>query len=314
MSSILDFPHYGQLAAQGLSPWQGTHALRVTLSGTATAFIEETGDFDTALNGTINVWFSICVHEDFTLNDGDAVIILALQSTGAVNEVVFGIDRSGTNYRFFAGETGATRTLVFQRNKAQWHQIELTCLINGAGDAGTLDFYVNGGRIGAQITGLTQAAISEARLGAVSGTAAGNLGTFLIGGIIADDVRVYPRERFPVDTFWVTRDVCAWVGPCTIDTVVLTGTGTDAVLTILDTDIFTSTGISFSREPVVYIRNVTANDQSPGVNMPVQVKNGAYCQLTGTSPQAWVSITRPSTAVQSHGHYVLRGRSRGGYF
>ena len=283
------------------------------LSGTATGFIEETADFDTGLNARIFVWFPVCLGSDLELNDGDAVILFALQSTGAVNEVVVGVDRSGANYRLFAGETGATRTLVVTRSNKRWHQIELDCLINGAGGAGTIDFYVDGGQVGAQITTLTQAAISEARLGVVSGTAAGNAGTILIGGIIADDLRVYPRERFPVDTCWVTRDISAFIGPCTLDSVLLTGTGTDATLTILDTDIYEATGVAFSREPVVYVRNVTANQQEPGQNLPIRLKKGAYVQLTGTNPQAWLSITQPSDVVLSSARYVDRGRVRGGW-
>lgn len=313
--SILDFPHYKALAAQGLSPWQGAHALRVRLSGTSTGFIQEDADFDLALDAAaFSVWFPVLIAADFTLSDGNAVILFAMQSAGPVNEIVVGVDRSGDNYRLFAGETGATRTLVIQRSNSRWYQVELTINLDaGAANDGTIDFYVDGGAVGAQITALDQAAIAQARLGVVSGTAAGNSGTVLIGGIIADDLRVYPRERWPVDTFWVTRDINAFVGPCTIDQVVLTGTGTNAVLSIYDTDIYTATGISFSKEPVVYIRNVTANDQSPGLNTPVQLKKGAYVALTGTDPQAWVSIKPPSGAVFSHGHYVSRGQARGGY-
>jgi len=302
------------LARSGFSPWQGAHALRVVLSGTATANITETGDFDTALDGVISVWLSICVGADFTLNDGDAVIVFALQSAGPTNEVVFGIDRSGSAYRFFAGETGATRTQVFTRSNSRWVQIELTCNIDAGGGAndGTIDFYIDGGQVGAQITGLTQAAIAQAQLGAISGTAAGDAGTFLIGGIIADDLRIFPRERFPLETVWVTRDMTAWLGPVTLDAVSLTGTSTDATLTILDADVFESGFTSVSREPVVYVRNVTASDQAPGFNVPVKLTKGAYVQLTGTNPQAWVSIKSPSGAVRSHAHYVQAGRSRGG--
>lgn len=294
-----------------MAPWQGAHALRLVLSGTATGYIEETADFDTALAGTINIWFPVLLGADLLLNDGDAVILFALQSAGAVNEVVVGVDRSGNDYRLFAGETGATRTLVITRSDKTWHQVELSCTIDaGAANDGTIDFYVDGGQVGAQITALDQAAISEARLGAVSGTAAGDAGTVLIGGIIADDLRIYPRERFPVDTFWVTRDITAFIGPCTIDSAILTGTSNDATLTILDTDIYEATGIAFSREPVLYVRNTTPSQQEPGQNLPVTCKKGAYVQLTGTSPQAWVSRNAPSEVVLSAARYVDRGRGR----
>mgnify|MGYP001582821654 FL=1 len=313
-SAILDFPHYVELARTGLHPWQGAHALRCVLSGTATGFIQEDDGFDVALDGAISIWFPVLIGADFTLNDGDAVILLALQSTGAVNEVVVGVDRSGANYRLFAGETGATNTQIITRSNKRWHQVEVVCALDAGGaNDGTIDFYVDGGAVGAQITGLDQAAITQARLGAVSGTAAGNAGSLLIGGIIADDLRVYPRDRFPLDTFWVTRDIAAWLGPCTIDSIVLTGTGTDAVLTVLDTDIYEATALSFSREPVAYVRNVTAGDQAPGQNLPLKCSRGAYCQLTGANPQAWVSIASPSDVVKSAARYVDRGRTRAAF-
>ena len=303
-SSILDFPDYAVLARQGLAPWRGAHALRLALNGTATADITETGGFDTAQASTIQVWFPVCIGADLSLTAGDTVILFALQSAGPVNEVVFGVRNSGGVYELFAGETGAANTLAITRSNKRWYQVELSCTINS-----TIDFYIDGAPVGAQITGLSQAAITQGQLGAISGTAAGNAGTILIGGIIADDTRIYPREQFPQDTLWVTRDINAFVGPCYIDDVILTGTGTNAVLTILDTDIYSSTGIGFSREPAVYVRNVTANDQSPDLNVQRELKKGAYIQLTGTDPQAWVSIKSDgyNGVVKSHANYVDRG-------
>jgi hypothetical protein len=310
-SNILTFPHYRQLAADGLSPWQGAHALRLKLSGTATGFITETGSFDTAAAGTIHVWMPVCIGSDLNLTAGDTVILFALDSAGPVNEAVMGVRNNGGVYELFAGETGATNTLAITRNSRQWYQLELSCLIDsGAPNDGTIDFYVDGAAVGAQITGLNQGAITQARLGAVSGTAAGNSGTILIGGIIADDLRIFPRPRFQLgtDTVWVTRDITAFVGPVKLDSVQLTGTGTDAVLTILDTDHFEST--DNPRPPAVYVRNVTANDQSPGMNSPISLAKGCYVQLTGTAPQAWVSISS-GAPVLSHSGYVNRGLRTG---
>lgn len=308
---ILDFPHYGELARFGMAPWQGAHALRLRLSGDATANIAETDGFDTAAAGVIYIWFPLLIGADLSLAASDTVILFSLDSAGPVSEVVVGVRNNGGVYELFAGETGATRTLAITRDNARWYQIEIVADIDNAGaNDGTIDVYVDGGRMGAQITGLDQGAITQARLGAVSGTAVGNAGTILVGGIIADNARIFPRTRFPVDTFWVTRDIAAFIGPCTLDTVELTSVGTDGELTILDTDVYEAALTDFSREPVVYIRNVVANDQSPGMNLPVEVKKGCYVQLVGTSPQAWVSLTRPSGVVQSRANYVDRGLRR----
>lgn len=310
-SSILDFPDYRELARGGFAPWQGAHALRLRLSGTATGLITETGSFDLAAAGVLSMWMSVCIGGDLSLTDTNTVVLFALQSAGPINEAVIGIRNNGGVYEFFAGETGATRTLPIVPNNKKWYQLEMSVVIDNAGaDDGTLAFYVDGAQVGATITALDQAAITQAQLGAVVGTAAGNRGTILIGGIIADDLRIYQRERFPVDTFWVTRDLHPWIGPCTLDAASITGTSTDSVLTLLDTDLYSSTGIDFSREPIVYIRNVTANDQSPGFNTPVQFKRGVYALITGTNPQAWISIKPPSSVVQSSANYVDRGLSR----
>jgi len=310
-SNIMDAPHYKELSRAGFAPWQGGHCLRMVLNGTAVSDVQEDSDFDTTTGNTIHIWFTVLIGADLSISDGDEIILFALQSSGSANDVVFGVDRSGSQYRLFAGETGATNTLNITRSNSRWYQIELTAVINAG--AGTLDWYVDGNLIGGQMTGITHASIIQGLVGAISGTAANNAGTILIGGLIADDARIFPRERFPNETFWVTRDQTAWVGPCTLDAASVSGTSTNAVMTILDTDIFTSTGTSFSREPVVYVRNITANDQSPGFNTPVVFKKGAYVQLTGTNPQAWVSIKRPSDVVQSNARYISRGRGRKQY-
>ena len=310
-SSILDFPDYRELARTDLAPWRGAHALRLTLNGTAIANITETGGFDTSQGGTIHVWFPLCVGKDLTLTSGDAVIVFALQSAGPVNEVVFGIRNNGGTYELFAGETGATRTFPIVRSDRTWYEIELSCTIGNPND-GTIDFFVDGGAVGAQITALSQAAITQGMLGAISGTAANNAGTILIGGIVADDARLYPRQRFPQETFWVTRDMCAFVGPGRIENATLTGTSTDAVMTILDTDSYSATGTQFSHEPRVYVRNTTASADAPQGHIgPIDFVNGAYVILTGTNPQCMISVAEEGNGyVKSGENYRARGLRR----
>lgn len=310
-SAILDYPHYADLARQGLHPWQGAHAMRARLAGTAVGYVTETAGFDTAAAGTIFVWFSVLIGAELSLTASDAVILFTLDSAGPVTEAVVGVRNNGGVYELYCTDTATTRTLAIVPNNKRWYQIEIKCLIDNAGaDNGTIDFYVDGAPVGAQITGCDQAAITQARFGAVSGTAALNRGTILFGAIVADDLRIYPRQRFTQDTTWITRDRVAWLGPCVIDSAVVTGTSTDAVMTILDTDIYEATGITFSRSPAVYLRNVTANDQSPGFNTPIELQKGAYVILTGTSPQGWVSIRRESDVVASSANYVDRGLQR----
>lgn len=307
---ILDFPHYTELARHGLAPWRGAHALRLQLSGTAVANIQENDGFDTGVNETIHVWMPVLLPENLDIPEDEAIILFALQSTGPVNETVFGVRNNSGAYELFAGETGATRTIGVTRSNKKWHQVELTAHIDaGGGDDGTLDFFVDGTQVGAQITSLNQGAIIQAQLGAISGTAAGTTGTILIGGIIGDDARIFPRQRFFTDTVWVTRDITAFLGPVMLDSASVSGTSTDASLTIFDTDNFSATGIDFTREPKIFIRNVTANDQSPGFNTPIEFHRGVYAQLSGTNAQARISLTRPSAPVLTGANYISRGKA-----
>jgi len=182
-----------------------------------------------------------------------------------------------------------------------------------ASGAGTIDFFVDGEQVGAQIASLTNATTVQAQLGILSDPGASGAGDLLIGGLICDENgRIFPRTRFPADTKWVTDDMTAFIGPCTLDSAIMTATAGDGRLTLLDTDVFTSTGTKYSREPTVYISHVVIDDMSPGFNTPVEFKKGIYAIMTGTNPQAWVSIKRPSAVVQSSAQYVNKGLKRRG--
>jgi hypothetical protein len=303
-SSILDFPHYVELSRGGRAPWQGAHAMRARLNGTATGFVTETGTFDTTATNTIHVWFPVLIGEDVTLADTDTVVLFALQSAGPVAEAVFGVRNNAGVYELFFGETGATRTFPITRSNKKWYEIEMSCLIDsGVGDDGTITGYIDGAPVGAAVATLDQGAITQASFGAVSGTAAGNSGTILFGGIIADDARVYPRrqKRYSVDK-WVTQDITAFVGSGELDAVSLTATDTNGVLNIYDTDIYEATGVGFSRQP-------------PGMTTPIKFNKGCYVQLAaGAAPQAFLSLKDScvSGVVMSDANYVDAGRSRKG--
>jgi hypothetical protein len=316
-SSILDFPHYAELARGGRAPWQGAHAMRARLNGTAVGFVTETGTFDTAGASTIHIWGTVLIGEDVSIATDGVIVLAALQSAGPVNEACLVLSNTAAlGYHLAFGETGATRTFPIVRSNKIWYEFEMSALIDNAGsNDGTLTGYIDGAPVGAAITALDQGAITQFSLGAVSGTSAGDRGTILFGGVIADDARIYPRrqKRFSVDK-WVTRDINAFVGSGELDGVSITGTGTDAVLNIYDTDIFEATGVGFSRQPLIYTRNITANDQSPGMTTPIKFDKGCYVQLTGTAPQAFLSLKDgcPAGVMMSDENYVQAGRARRG--
>lgn len=300
--SVLDYPDYKELARAGQAPWQGAHALRVQLSGANNAYVEDAG---ITAQSPISLWAPILVGADFTIDDADVVNVIEVRSTDAIPEAFVAVRRTGANYELVAGDgTTVQRNYgTITRSNSRWYQIELT--VNRT--AGTIDWYVDGGQVGSQITAVSIDSLTVVRAGAPSGTSAGDSGTILVGRVIIDDARVFPRKRFPGETIWITRDINAFIGSGTIDSVQLTGTSTDAVLTILDTDIYNATDTSFSREPVVYVRNVAANDQSPGLNLPKEFYRGAYVQLTGTNPQAFISL-KGGCLVGSQANYIDHAR------
>ncbi len=316
-SSILDFPHYAEIARQGFAPWQGAHVMRGKLNGTAVGFVTETGTFDTNAAGTIHVWFTVLIGEDVTLATSEHVVLFCLDSAGPVLEASFGVRNNAGVYELFFGETGlaGTRTMPITRSNKRWYEIEMSCLVDNAGsDDGTITAYIDGGPIGAVIGTLDQGVITQARYGIVTGTTATAKGTILCGPIMADDLRIYPRRRnrFKCDQ-WVTRDRTVWIGTGELDAVSITATDTAGVLNIYDTDIFESTGVNFSRIPLIYTRNVVANDQSPGMTTPIRFEKGVYVQLAaGASPQAFLSLKDecPGSVVMSDANYVEKGQKR----
>lgn len=313
VSNILDFPHYQELARQGFAPWMGAHALRIRLNGTAVGYVTETGAWDTAAAGTIHSLFTVLIGEDVTIAASGAIVIFAMMA-GATQEVSFGVRNNGGVYELYVTDSVTTRTFPIVRSNKRWYEVELSTLIDNAGsDNGTIDWYIDGFRAAAQITGADQGAITDLNLGAFSGTSAGDKGTILIGNVMADDARIYPRrqKRFACDK-WITKDITAFIGNGQLDACSITGTSSDAVLNIYDTDIFESTGIGFSRAPLIYTRNVTTNDQSPGMTTPIRFTKGVYVQLTGTAPQAFVSLKDEcgDSVVMSDANYIERGRKR----
>ena len=301
VGSVLDFPSYKELSRFGLSPWQGAHALRVRLSGANDAYIQEL----TAITNQspVSFWFPFLVAADVTLDDGDVVNVLEVRSTSPTPEAFVAIRRTGANYELVAGQSVTVERNygTITRSNSRWYQVELT--VNQV--AGTIDWYVDGGQIGSQITGVSISPLTTIRVGAPAGTSASDSGTLLVGGLIADDLRIFPRLRFAAETVWVTRDITAYLGNGTIDSVNFTSTGTDGVLTILDVDVFESGIATFSREPIVYLRNTEVNAQVPGQNLPVSFRRGVYVQLTGTNPQAWISLKDGgSGVVRSQSNYI----------
>ena len=305
-AGILDFPHYTELARFGQAPWSGAYAMRVRLTGgTTSGYLIESDGFDTAAAGTIHVRFPFYIGKDFAMADTDKVMLFDLESTlDTTSEAACGLIRDGSNINFWMAETASASasTLTLGTTTTalgRWYRVELKALVDsGVGNDGTLDGWVDGTPL-TQITALDQGAIVNARIGAI-GPDAGTRGTLLFGPVMADDGRIYPQ----VQRFNTANQICTaannhpLIGPGRFS-IAVTGTGTNAVATVYDTD-----GVPSELSPAVLLRNVTANESVPGHDI-FEVQHGAYVVLSGTATQAFLSID--SGGMLSDAAYINRG-------
>lgn len=306
-AGILDIAHYTELARYGQAPYKGAYALRVRANGgTTAAYLFETDGFDVSADGEIYIRFYFFLGKDFQMADTNKFSMFEAESVAnTTTEFACGLDRSGSNIRFWMGETSAASasTLTLGTTTSvlnKWYCAELKAVIDdGAGDDGTLDGWVDGTAL-TQITGLDQGAIVDAKLGFI-GPDAGTKGTILYDNIIADDARIYPEaQRFNHANQQITNPHNhPMIGPGRF-AIAVTGTSTDAVATVYDTD-----GIPDEATAAVLLRNVSANESVPGHDI-FEVQHGAYITLAGTNPQAFLSID--CGGMLSAANYVDRGR------
>jgi len=299
--NIIDIAHYTELARFGLAPYRGAYCARIRAgSGTNSAFYREDEGFDAAASARLTVRFYFYLDADFTMADGDKFSLYEAESTlNTTTEIAAGLDRSGTDLRVWFAETQAAATVrtrvlgditaAYRSGRSplgQWHHLEIDATIDaGGGNDGTLDGWVDDTSIGAQITGLDQAAIVDAKIGII-GKEAGTTGTILIDQVIADNGRIFmDRERFPRNRWVHAPQDHPIIGPGRFSAAV-TGTGTNAVLSLYDAD-----WAPDRLEPIAVIRNLTANEFVPGHDV-FEVSRGLYCTLTGTDVQAFFSIDR----------------------
>ncbi len=297
-TSRLDFAHYSTLArTPGLAmPWRGAYCVRVNLATSATtAYLEETGSWDLAADGTIYFRFMLWISPDITMANNDQFNIIKLQSAGPVDEVVGGlIYTTAAGLKFGVGETAITSSLPI--TTGQWHCIEMTANIDsGVPNDGTIDYWVNG-VAGTQVASLDQAVITQGRFGVMDQDAGTTAGTILLDSLISDDARIYgsynPSERFN-ENIYLTASSHVWVGRGVLENVQLVSGGTDNQLEVFDTDTANTVDVSKRK---VHLLTSTASEVVDPAGMPVTLTRGCYVKLSGTAgangPYAIVKIGR----------------------
>jgi hypothetical protein len=297
--SLIDVPHFTELARQGMAPYRGAYCLRIRLAGgTTSQFIREDTAFDDLIASTtryIRLYFYL--GKDLVMADGDKFSLFEAESTlNTVTEAAFGIIRTGAQLLLWYNETtaAATPTTIILGNAAlgantalgQWNCFEMKMVLDaGGGNDGTLTGYFNDGAAAA-ITALDQAAIVDAKIGVI-GPDAGTSGTVLIDKIYYDDLQIFkdPSRFRNANAYMTSATDHIFLGPGRFSCA-LTGTGTNAVLTLYDSD-----GIptNLAANVLDRLRNLTANERVPSYDA-LEVTKGLYATLSGTNAEAFFSF------------------------
>ena len=298
--SLIDFPHYSELARAGNAPYQGAYCMRVRLAGgTTTQYTEETGSFDFAASTNRFVRWYFYLGKDFTMAASDKFAMFNLESVaGTTVEVACGLDNSSGNIRIWVAQTNSSAaqtvtivTLTPPGNPnsclGKWHHVEINFVIDsGGGNDGTIDAWYNDVAIGSQITALDQGATVDARFGAI-GPDAGTSGTILFDRIILDDARIYSaRQRFPLQRTF-TKSGHLFIGPGAIDGAALLSTTAGNIMRLYDTD----TANTVQAQSFVAELDLTAFTSIDG---PMTFERGCYVELTGTNPRGQVLLYKSS--------------------
>lgn len=296
-NSKLDFPHYSVLATHPLLdvPFRGAYCMRIDLSGgTADAYVEELEGFDAALAATIAVRFYLWVSTHLTMAASDRFSILRLQSAGPVEEIHVDIrNNAGAIEILMATEPSGAETLrASPLTLGVWHSVELLLLVDsGVGNDGTAQFFVDGAQVGATVTGLDQAAFSQARLGTIGIDAATTAGILLFDSLVVDNARVFPvRQRFPQTTLMTATGHVA-LGPGRLSGVnLVAGGAADNIVTVYDTD---EANTADAGNVVGQVSNGVANETEETLLTSQDggyFTRGCYVVLTGTNPRALVTF------------------------
>jgi len=296
--SQLDIVHYTTLAqSPGLPmPWNGAYCARWQLrGGSADATFTEA---DMNIADTATAWFkwNMWVSPDFVTRTTVAEGFTVFELQGAANVVTFafglGVSLTNNNMTWAAGElTPASGGGEIPLGK--WFTVELKCNVE-TGGSGEIEVYITPegeeppSSANQTVGSITNIAATHGVLG-VQDHLSTTYGTILMDNFVMDDERIYPdKDRFSTER-QVTQSQHLFVGPGTIDNITLfdAGGAGDAVLKIFDTD----TAQTYQQGTKAYVKTLTSSDTERYEGVPVRVTRGCYVDLSGTTPEAFISFT-----------------------
>jgi hypothetical protein len=308
--------HYSELARFGLAPFTGDYVARWTLNGS------DTSDYtiSSTVLDTAETWFlylTVCIEDDFTLTASDIMPMLQTITT-ATTTLEFGVRNNAGQYEFYAGTTGATRTMPITRDSKRWYQIELEFSPVTGSAAGTIDFRVDGNAVGAQIGSLQTADVTTIDIGICQEgeTLNSTSGHFMISDFyMNEDLKRYPTTRFGT-TKTIFDDEVVFIGTCRLDSVHFMTNTDNQTLVLTDSDDSLAASVG-SGEIKQVLKVTTGGEVVPAFNTPQWFYRGVHARFVGdtfaeelTQPRVAMFSVDKGSPVMSHANYVDRGRKR----
>lgn len=284
--SVKDYKYLARNRAWGM-PFRGAYALFAELGVDTDSYVRSTS-IAIGSGGNEHSRFMFYIGDDVEATTTTEVILYTMEP--AVAAVGVRIESGGDIKFGIRSNTDAFTTSDIVLEKGKWYTAELhSATTNGNTCTARLkELGIELETVNDVVTG----AITEGRLGVI-GVGAGSLadvsGSIILDQLVHDVSRVYGvDERFPQRLLINDSQQHVFVGSgCIEDIQLLAGAGTDCVLEVYDTDEADTTMSNL-------VARVTNNTSGETVNyegrLPIRVSKGAYITLSGTDPQAVISI------------------------
>jgi len=253
-------------------PYRGAYAALIDLAlGTADAYYQEDDGFDVAANTAAAARFFFWLSSDLVMAASDTFDLFRWQSAGPTTEFSANIQNNAGVITFRAGDGGAGTFRTSPITLNTWHCAELV-INTGTGVNATCTVFLDNYQLGAQITGITCAALTQAWLGSIGIDAGTTRGRILLDQVVCDDTRIGAfTKRFDM-TRIATKSGHVLLGPgSALEADIILSAAMDETMTMWDTD--TADTSDLSRRVLMY-----------QAFRPIFVQRGLYVVLAGTNP------------------------------
>jgi len=273
--------HYAALVQKNVGevPYRGAYCLHCDLSlGQADAFVASA-----AITGgaTAAARFMVFVGANLRMGLGDQ-LTLARIDCGTDQTLVTLENTTGTPRLVMTGTYAAGQSRVSALGLGQWHCIE------GASAGVAMQMLVDGGEIGAPLSGLVAPAITGIRLGTMGVDAGTTQGHILFDQVAVDDTRLYGfPERYP-QIIQVKSSGVVMPGSGRYARInLIAGHDTDNVLALYNSDV-AGTGPEELLAPLL-TSTVANREYHPG-RQAGYFEHGLKVVMSGTAPQALIVL------------------------